>query len=262
MYQNISVGCDPEFFLKDKTGFIGAFNFLKGTKWKPENIDDQGSAILHDNVMVEFNTAPALNKGAFVANVNKVLEHLRGKLPSDLEFSFLPSAHFNMDRLTAVEALVFGCEPDFNAWFDGMQNPPIGAVDPTLRTSGGHIHVGYDNPNKENRLVLMQGMDIFLGVPSILLDEHGDERRSMYGQAGAFRPKPYGAEYRVLSNFWIQSDRLKEWAYEATIMCAERLNDGFVLDVESDIDKVLNCINNNDKCLAEQLVSKYNLPMV
>lgn len=261
MYNNISVGCDPEFFLKDKKGFIGAFEFLKGTKWKPENIDDQGSAVLHDNVMVEFNTAPAMDKDQFVTNVNKVLDHLKAHLPSDLEFSFLPSAHFSPDRLTAPEALVFGCEPDFNAWFDGAMNPPAHFVNPTLRTSGGHIHVGYDNPTKSSRLKLIQGMDIFLGVPSILMDAYGDERRQAYGMAGAHRSKPYGAEYRVLSNFWIQSDQLKEWAYDATIMCCEALNNGFVLEDESEINDVLNCINNNDKSLAEKLVAKYQLPV-
>lgn len=261
MYKNISVGCDPEFFLKSSTGFLPAFLYLHGTKWKPEFIDEEGSAILHDNVMVEFNTAPAMNKGDFVANVNKVLAHLRNKLPSDLEFSFIPSAHFEPHRLNSREALTFGCEPDFNAWFEGMMNPPIGEVDPTLRTSGGHIHVGYDNPDDENRLKLIQGMDIFLGVPSILLDKDGDERRKMYGGPGAFRPKPYGAEYRVLSNFWIKNDVLKGWAYDATIICANKLNDGFSIDT-MDIDKVLDAINKNDKNLAEALVTKYNLPMV
>jgi hypothetical protein len=29
------------------------------------------------------------------------------------------------------------------------------------------------------------------------------ERRKLYGKPGAFRPKPYGCEYRVLSNAWV-----------------------------------------------------------
>ncbi len=32
------------------------------------------------------------------------------------------------------------------------------------------------------------------------------ERRGMYGKAGAFRPKPYGVEYRTLSNAWLSND--------------------------------------------------------
>jgi hypothetical protein len=38
-------------------------------------------------------------------------------------------------------------------------------------------------------------------------------RRELYGKAGAFRPKPYGVEYRVLSNRWLNSEALIRWVY-------------------------------------------------
>jgi hypothetical protein len=38
-------------------------------------------------------------------------------------------------------------------------------------------------------------------------------RRQLYGKAGAFRPKPYGMEYRVLSNRWLDSEPLMRWVY-------------------------------------------------
>ena len=261
-YQNLTIGCDPEFFLKGTDGFIGAFNFLKGTKWKPENIDDLGSAVLHDNVMVEFNTQPAHNSDEFVASINKVLSHLRGRIPADIEFSFLPSAHFEKNKLRSRAARTFGCEPDFNAWWKGMVNPSISCADPTLRTSGGHIHVGFDDVTKEKQIELITHMDLYLGVPSILMDTGGAERRLMYGKAGAFRPKPYGAEYRVLSNFWIQSDILKEWAFMATKRCTDDLNSGFAFTDVNDIDSMFLAINENNVDAAKFLVEKYNLPMV
>ena len=261
-YQNLTIGCDPEFFLKGTDGFIGAFNFLKGTKWKPEAIDEHGSAILHDNVMVEFNTQPATNSDEFVASINKVLSHLRTRIPADIEFSFLPSAHFDKQRLRSRAAQTFGCEPDFNAWCGGMVNPAISCDDATLRTSGGHIHVGFEEVTREKQLELITHMDLYLGVPSILMDADGAERRLMYGKAGAFRPKPYGAEYRVLSNFWIKSDLYKEWAFMATKRCTDDLNNGFCFDDKDDIDGMFAAINDNNVDAARYLVNKYNLPMV
>lgn len=261
-YQNITVGCDPEFFLKAADGnFIGAFHYLKGTKWHPESIDQDGSAILHDNVMVEFNTAPASNREQFILSVDKVLHHLRLRLPEEVEFSFLPSAHFQLNALRSRAAKEFGCEPDFNAWLEGERNPNIHCADRTLRTSGGHIHVGFEDSDQAARLNLIQHMDVFLGIPSILLDSGGSERRLMYGKAGAFRPKAYGAEYRVLSNFWLQSQELKGWAFDATLETIGQLNEDFCLD-EEDVPLIVPTINNSDHKTAEYLVAKYHLPMV
>lgn len=261
LFENVTIGCDPEFFLKDQKGYIGAFNYLKGNKWNPEKIDDHGSAVLHDNVMVEFNTAPASTPEEFVQNVNKVLQHLRGRLPHDVSFDISPSAHFSLNRLRSMAAKVFGCEPDFNAWLKGRTNPPVECADRTLRTSGGHIHVGYAAPSDEANLELIKHMDLFLGVPSILIDKAGDERRRMYGKAGACRFKPYGAEYRVLSNFWIANDELIQWAFNNTIATTEFLNAGERISKE-DGELVVHTINNNDEVSAKHLVQKYKIEMV
>jgi len=261
LFENVTIGCDPEFFLKDQKGYIGAAKFLKGTKWYPEKIDENGSAVLHDNVMVEFNTAPARTADEFVQSVNTVLQHLRGRLPQDVSFDFSPSAHFSPSRLRSMAAKIFGCEPDFNAWLKGRTNPPIECDDRTLRTSGGHIHVGYTAPTEGTNLELIKHMDLFLGVPSILIDKAGDERRKMYGKAGACRMKPYGAEYRVLSNFWIANNDLIQWAFNNTISTTEFLNSGNRIS-EEDGELVVHTINNNDEVAAKHLIEKYKIEMV
>ncbi len=76
------------------------------------------------------------------------------------------------------------------------------------------MHVGCQTAiNKP--LEVIKAMDIFLGVPSIFLD--GDkERRKLYGGAGAHRVKPYGVEYRTLSNFWLWEDWTKLWVFQQT----------------------------------------------
>jgi hypothetical protein len=48
----------------------------------------------------------------------------------------------------------------------------------------------------------------------------------MYGAAGAFRPKPYGVEYRVLSNAWLQSEELMAWVYRTTTKAITDLFEG------------------------------------
>ena len=83
------------------------------------------------------------------------------------------------------------------------------------------MHISID-PEEEDDAHFIKAMEItkqldfVLGVPSVLLDRDGLTRRSLYGKAGAFRPKPYGAEYRVLSNFWLKHENMINWVYSGT----------------------------------------------
>ena len=69
---------------------------------------------------------------------------------------------------------------------------------------------------------LSKELDYYLGLPSLLFDPD-TSRRKMYGKAGAFRPKPYGMEYRVLSNAWLKSPELIKWVFNNTKLAFERL---------------------------------------
>ena len=91
------------------------------------------------------------------------------------------------------EAQMFGCEPDFDAWRECVNEKPC-ADDKNLRSAGGHIHVGSDLAIS-NPVAVIRAMDLFLGVPSTQLDA-GTLRRELYGKAGCFRAKSYGAEYQ------------------------------------------------------------------
>ncbi|MOA35237.1 hypothetical protein D3C78_1566850 [compost metagenome] len=68
-------------------------------------------------------------------------------------------------------------------------------------------------------------LDYYLGLGSLLYDPDV-KRRTMYGAAGAFRPKPYGVEYRVLSNAWLKSEELMGWVYRMTIKGINDLFEG------------------------------------
>ena len=119
------------------------------------------------------------------------------------------------------EALELGCNPDYNAWTFDQNRPPDAHV--TFRTGSGHVHLGwgenfdlasFDHFDMCARVA--RQLDYYLGLASLLWD--GDNRRrELYGKAGAMRPKPYGMEYRVLSNAWLNSDVTRRFVYEATV---------------------------------------------
>ena len=224
-YQNVTFGCDPELFLKDKITrqWVPVCGLLGGTKEKPKKVGRKGHAIQEDNVMVEFNIPPARSAGEVVTSVNYVMEHLRHRLPQ-FDLIIEASADFPPKALEGhPQAFRFGCDPDYNAWDRTINDAPN--PNTTIRTCGGHIHIGYDNSSMEDQIALIKAMDLFVGVPLVVLDPD-KVRKTRYGKAGAFRPKPYGVEWRVASNYWIKTPALIQWAYNNTMKAVDYLNQG------------------------------------
>ena len=252
---NFKIGADPEFFLKNKYGhYTSAVGKIGGSKWEPKKLDEVGHAILEDNVAVEFNIAPATTYDAFRSSIHKVLDHLRGILPG-YEFSTESAISFPKEELMTPQAQEFGCEPDYNAWTKDMNMKPQ-ADDPCLRSAGGHIHVGSDIAINDP-IGVIRAMDLFLGVDSTRLDT-GTLRRELYGKAGCFRPKEYGAEYRTLSNFWIFNDSHIRWAFENTQRALEFVAQGNKINDEDGL-LIQRCINENNHDDFKYLAHKYAL---
>jgi hypothetical protein len=239
-----TIGCDPELFLQNEHGkFISAVGLIGGTKWKPKKISKVGHAIQEDNVSVEFNIPPCEGVQDFVSHINFVLSHLEKKAAKmQLHFAKnVAAVSFQEDQLQTLAAQTFGCEPDYNAW-TLKDNPRPHCSDPNLRSCGGHVHVG----TKLDKIAVIRSMDLHLGVPSVVMDTD-IKRRQLYGKAGAFRPKDYGAEYRSLSNFWIWSDGLKEWVFYQTQKALKFVEDGNVIpkNVGSLIQSTINTGDKN-----------------
>ena len=249
------IGADPEFFIKKKYGgYASAVGLIGGSKWEPKKIDEDGHAILEDNVAVEFNIKPASSFDEFRSSIHKVLDHIRGILPG-YEFSKESAVSFPQEELMTPEAQMFGCEPDFDAWRECVNEKPC-AEDKNLRSAGGHIHVGSDLAIN-NPVAVIRAMDLFLGVPSTQLDA-GTLRRELYGKAGCFRAKSYGAEYRTLSNFWIFDDSLIQWAFDGTQRALEFVEKGNTIDV-ADGYRIQRCINTNNPDDFDFLKAKFAL---
>lgn len=211
----MKIGADPEVFWENEAGMVSVIGRLGGTKNLALKINDIIN-VLEDNVAAEFNFPPCDDLPSFVESITRNLEYLKEvahKFGADL--SKKASAQFPHSELIDPGAFVFGCEPDYNAW-TGEMNPPIMMIDPTLRSAGGHVHVGHG----QSSFNVVRAMDVFLGVPSIFMDGDTD-RRKLYGRAGACRPKDYGDEYRTLSNFWIFDPKMIQFVYERTKMAVE-----------------------------------------
>lgn len=253
--EKFTIGCDPEIFLADQHDKIkSVIGLIGGDKWHPRILTTDGHAVLEDNVAVEFNIPPCSSFDDFLKEVKGTMEMIKGILPSNLHYVADSAISFPDEELNCEAAWLFGCEPDFNAWTK-QENPKPKADDENLRSAGGHIHVG-SSVAIDNPLHVVRAMDVFLGVPSTRLDRMGGLRRKLYGAEGAFRFKPYGVEYRTLSNFWIFSDSLIEWAYRGTQKALEYVSSGKEVPDEH-ADLVRSCIRNGNEDSYNQLQKLY-----
>ena len=247
------LGSDPEVLLQDSSGSpVSVIGLIRADKWNPMQIPDmeEGFTLQEDNVSLEYGIPPASSADEYVSHIQRVMKKSLAYVPN-LSFSKLSCVIYPEEQMRHPLAYVFGCEPDFNAWTGGMNKKPE-PPHPLMRSAGGHIHVETDKPP----LDVVRAMDLFLGVPSVLMD-NGEMRKQLYGEAGAHRVKPYGVEYRTLSNFWIFEEKLIRWVWRNT----ERSINTKV-DVLAAQDLILEAINGNNKKVAEALVNQYNLEVV
>lgn len=256
----VSVGTDPEAFVKNKkTGeIVSAIGLIPGDKDHPFSISPDGHAIQTDNVMVEFCIPPAKSSKEMYKDIAICIDHINGMLPEDLEVVVLASANLDKKYLKHPQAKKFGCDPDYNIYTLSPNVAPNAKTN--LRSAGGHIHIGYDNPNFEHNMKIVQAMDLFLGIPSIILDTD-TERKKMYGKSGAYREKSYGIEYRVLSNFWIKNQETVNWAFTQAMRAVEFASENDFLNDETQL-KIQIAINNQDIELAKELLKEFSIEAV
>ena len=222
-----TIGCDPELFFVDKNSkeVVSAEGIIPGTKESPYFITDSGHMLQLDNVLVEFGIPPSETKDEFYNNIKFLMSYIKETYGDKYEIGKMASAELHDRFLQSEQALLFGCEPDWNVW-TMETNPSPCALSKNLRSAGGHVHVGVkeDEPEMDETINMVKFLDLTLGVPSVLIDP--DERRKeLYGKAGAFRFKPYLAEYRTLSNFWIHDRNLIEFVYKNTLKAFDLYNE-------------------------------------
>lgn len=250
---DITIGADPELFVKSNSGqLVSAWNLIPGTKANPHPV--KHGAVQVDGMALEFNINPADKEATFIRNINHVLEQMRAMIEHDFYIS--PVAHFGADYIKAQppEALELGCDPDFNGWTKEVNVKPN--VDAPFRTASGHVHIGYGDDSFPLAAAVACQLDYYLGLPSLLVDSD-PIRRELYGKAGCFRPKSYGVEYRVLSNFWLLSKDRMAWVFRnAKKAVVDMLENKIYLPRHGDIQHI---INENNLALAKEVIREHNL---
>lgn len=166
-------------------------------------------------------------------------------------------------KTSPKELKQFGCHPTENVHEKAPHRSS--GLRERFRAGGGHIHVGNLtlNEKKTSSLVtLVKVMDIIVGNTLVLLDRDPANitRRKNYGRAGEYRPKPYGLEYRVPSNFWLKHYVL--WSLASglirnavTLYRNGRADKLFKLFKMSDIKRAINT-NDFGKAMANFMVYK------
>jgi hypothetical protein len=257
--KNITIGADPELFIYNtKTQkVVSSIGIIPGekdnayTKGMPE-----GHGLQIDNILGEFNVPPVSidDNNGFVENIEYAKDFIRKfvkKKNKDLDILCKASMYVDEDQLQSEEARMFGCSADYNA-YTMMQNEAPKGNETNLRTTGCHIHVGYQNPNTETSLQIVKYMDAFLGLASVLIDPD-TERRKLYGKAGCFRLCDYGVEYRVLSGFFIESEEIINTTFKLVQASLKAYNCSWSIPSSKNTIKA---INNVDKELAGSLLKE------
>lgn len=229
---DITIGCDPELFVMQDGKFRSAWGLIPGTKETPHIV--KNGAVQVDGMALEFNIDPVKTADDFVSNINSVMGQMKDMVPG-YDFALVPSCRFNGNHFRAQpeEAKELGCTPDFNAYT--LKENPKPDNKTTMRTASGHVHIGFIpkgeevDPNSDEHMLrcatLVKQLDVYLGLPSIFFDKD-KTRRKMYGAAGAFRPKTYGVEYRVLSNAWLASEDRMRFVFNQTVQAINDLVNG------------------------------------
>lgn len=276
---NFRLGSDPELMLRHSMTkeLVSAIPVIQEGKGQGRPLDKTGmNSVLHDNVLVEFNTKPADNEEEFVQVMGDVLRGITKIVkPQGLELHLQASADFPAAELACEEAKIFGCDPDYNAWALAMNSVPAGAAERPFRSAGGHLHIGMaDGSEKLNAILsddygkvdVIKVLDIFCGVTSVFLDTDptAPARRALYGGAGAHRPKEYGVEYRALGNWWLRSPNYTRLVYQLTRAALACLVGGGLTKLITAIgeDNVQAAINESKTALAKKIYKKHILPLI
>ena len=224
-----TLGCDPELFLKRDGLPISGHDIIPGTKDKPSPVE--GGAIQADGTAAEFNTDPIPLEGTsqnFIKGVGTVVKQLsKVATAAGAQLSFTPVQEYPEEYIKSLPkiAVELGCDPDYSAYTGEVNPRPNGEVN--FRTGSGHLHFGWvkDVPplHPEHFQIccdFVKILDRFIGLYMTIIDSD-DRRRSLYGKAGAFRPKSYGVEYRTPSNAWVKDNSTRAAIFELSKLAVE-----------------------------------------
>jgi hypothetical protein len=255
----IGFGYDPEFFPLDlkqlppffKTTYTSSAGWTAdGLAWEahsPGNIRCFNSLYSYWAQMVNCRVRRSINDDGISVPLSV---SPRLDLPAEIR-----------EQLTE-DHLKLGCNPSKNIY--GLSGNLGAAAQLPTRWAGGHMHVCIPKCYRENTLVVercIRNIDAIAGVALVSMVGKFDdtERRRYYGQAGEYRMKPYGFEYRTPSNqMWCSS----LWLYafgEVMRMATKAALAGLSyedLGFDTTEEEIIRTIQDNNVALAQAIVRR------
>jgi hypothetical protein len=213
-------GSDPEFMLLLNGQYVSAIPRVPGTA--EERFNKNGHSFYWDNVLAECAIAPGKGHDEAIENFRSCFKTY-AEIVAPCRLTTRASFDYPDEELQDSRCRIAGCAKDYCVYTGKAKKPPAGIIEKTsLRTGGGHIHLGQGQSDGvlhettwESWLTVYM-LDLFVGIPSLFMDHDSTSarRRKVYGQAGRYRPKAYGMEYRSLGNFWLASPDLVKLIFE------------------------------------------------
>lgn len=260
---DLKVGSDPEGFVSRGGKVIGAekvvpkMGLKSGRAMKPHVVLDGVQFEMHPPA---HNSVYAL--GSELSIAMELIGRAAKKAKADLDWrGTVEVDQAELDSLSD-ECRALGCQPSQNIYGEF----PIKADPQTyrIRSAGGHMHFTTQGLKlHKDRPSVVAPIDILVGNLCVLIDRDPDValRRENYGRAGEYRAdnekKPWGIEYRTLSNFWTRNYALMDLVFGmanfAISVVEQRFNGN---DIEGElVEKVkianfIEAINQNDFSLA------------
>lgn len=254
-----SIGADPEFFIVSDKGVLPASLFTTGTKEKTETLVP-GLEIHQDNITLEMNFEPQSTRQSWIDVIEYSMSELHKRIHPH-KLVACPSLMFTQDDLMMFgpTALEFRCDPEENVWGDPRYKRP----NKLLRSAGGHVHLGWSDPSRDEQTNVSLWLDLLIGLPCVLIEDHvpARARRANYGKPGSLRLKPYGLEYRTPGNEWLRGRTSIGMMYDLATHCLDYGLDGGINARQAPwtaqlVSRVQQCINKSNPREAKKILDE------
>lgn len=263
--ENILIGTDVEYAVVKDGNIVSGIGYVGGEKHSPLILDEEyGLTRTEDNVLFEAQCPPVQSLEDWIF-INRRMREKGNELLSQYGMSLLAmSSHIYPDsELEHPKAREFGCSASQCAWTEDTMYTCGPEEAGNLRSSGFHAHIGTTSDITEKDFYdLMKCCDVFLGVPSVLIDLD-TERRKLYGKAGECRIRVIGEyivmEYRTLGGNMLASDELIAWVYTNLMKAIEYFETGDMGLIEDLGEVIENTINTCDVNKALELCNIFDV---
>lgn len=225
----VTLGADPEIFLRDKSGrLIASEEVITGKEIAADPLADKragySAGIARDGIQVEFHPQARTCRqevSLALSAAMQTLERLAAEKGARMDFTSVIEVSEEDFAVIPPHAKELGCGRSFNVW-DPTASVGVDGQTYRIRSAAGHVHLGLQNmqsmafdpesPNGRHEHIpqLVKLLDLIVGNTCVLIDRDplAAKRRETYGRAGEYRTTSYGMEYRTLSNFWLRGPQL------------------------------------------------------